>query len=72
MDCKDALKDLRKKCLLSQEDFAKVIGVSFSTVNRWENGRAIPTYKTLRKINAYCRENNICLDLAEFLKEDKI
>ena len=50
MACKNILKDVRKRCLLSQSDFADAIGVSFSTVNRWENGRAIPNYKTLKKI----------------------
>lgn len=33
---------LRKKLFLSQEDFAKEIGVSFATVNRWESGKVSP------------------------------
>ncbi len=45
MVCKNILKDVRKRCLLSQSDFADAIGVSFSTVNRWENGRAIQTIR---------------------------
>ena len=36
MDFASTVKELRKRCLLSQMDFAKEIGVSFSTVNRWE------------------------------------
>ena len=56
MACKNILKDVRKRCLLSQSDFADAIGVSFSTVNRWENGRAIPNYKTLKKIKEYVEE----------------
>lgn len=27
---------------LTQEDFAHLIGVTFSTVNRWENGKSSP------------------------------
>lgn len=27
---------------LTQEDFAHLIGVTFSTVNRWENGKSTP------------------------------
>ena len=33
------IRNLRKAVLLSQESFAKELGVSFSTVNRWEMGR---------------------------------
>ena len=27
----------------SQEDLARELGVSFATVNRWENGKAVPS-----------------------------
>lgn len=47
---------LRKKLFLSQEDFAKEIGVSFTTVNRWESGKVFPNYKTLKKLADYCSE----------------
>lgn len=71
MGCKDILKDIRKRCLLSQSDFADAIGVSFSTVNRWENGRAIPNYKALKRIKEYCNQNNIDFELDKILKENK-
>ena len=38
----DELKKLREKMLLTQEEFGKLIGVSFETVNRWENGHVYP------------------------------
>ena len=34
---KDLLKNIREKTQLSQSDFGAELGVSFSTVNRWEN-----------------------------------
>ena len=71
MVSKDIIKDVRKRCLLSQSDFADAIGVSFSTVNRWENGRAIPNYKALTRIEEYCNQNGIEFELDEILKEDK-
>lgn len=67
----EILKELRIRCLLSQADFAKEIGVSFSTVNRWENGRAIPNYKTLKRIKEYCESNNIEFEVDSILKEEK-
>lgn len=53
------IKTLRQECLLSQEAFAKELGVSFATVNRWETGKTQPTYKALRTIREYCEKNNV-------------
>jgi len=46
-----ALLILRNKMFLTQEEFAKEIGVSFATVNRWENAKFEPTMKMKRKLN---------------------
>lgn len=53
------IKRVRKQQLLSQEELAKELGVSFATVNRWEKGKYKPTYKTKRVITNYCQKNNI-------------
>ena len=53
------IKTLRQECLLSQEAFAKELGVSFATVNRWETGKTKPTYKALRTNREYCEKNNV-------------
>lgn len=37
--------------MLTQKEFADYLGVSFETVNRWENGRNIPTMKIRRKLS---------------------
>lgn len=39
----EQLKALRQQQGWSQEDLARELGVSFSTVNRWENGKAKPS-----------------------------
>ena len=36
----EEFKIMRQRCLLSQATFAKEVGVSFSTLNRWEGGKA--------------------------------
>lgn len=38
-----AIRELREYLHLTQEAFASVLGVSFATVNRWENGKTGPT-----------------------------
>lgn len=55
----EEVKELRHKCLLSQTDFAREIGVSFSTVNRWETGKVKPSYKAMKRIDEYCKNNAI-------------
>ena len=37
------VRTLRKELGLSQEDFARLLGLAFQTVNRWENGLAAPS-----------------------------
>ena len=53
------IREIRKKSLMSQEAFAQVLGVSFTTVNRWESGKTEPSYKALKTIQSFCEENNI-------------
>lgn len=38
-----AIKNIRKGLNLSQEKFSELLNVSFTTVNRWENGKSKPT-----------------------------
>ena len=44
------LKHLRNKLDLSQEDLAAKLGVAFSTLNRWENGKIVPRGKAKQAI----------------------
>ncbi len=64
------IKIIRQRCLMSQEAFAQALGVSFTTVNRWESGKCKPSYKTMKLINDYCKTNNIDFDISkELVKE---
>ena len=53
------IKYIREYLSLSQADFAKKLGVNFATVNRWENGRAIPTKLAQAKLYDYCKEQGV-------------
>lgn len=59
------IKLLRQRCLLSQQDFAKELGVSFATINRIESGKSKPTYKTMKLIDEYCKKNAIDFDITK-------
>jgi transcriptional regulator with XRE-family HTH domain len=56
MNYAKTIKALRQAMLLSQEEMAEKLGVSFATVNRWENGKHEPTYKAKRSIAALCKK----------------
>ena len=59
MSYKDAIKKLRKKLLMTQTEFAKYLGVSFATINRWEGGQFEPTMKLKRKLVPLFKEHGI-------------
>lgn len=46
------IRELRKSLGLTQEEFAHAVAVTFSTVNRWENGHAKPSKLARRAIEA--------------------
>ncbi len=46
----EMIRKLRAKLELTQEQFAAKVGVTWSTVNRWENGRGKPSPLALRRI----------------------
>lgn len=50
MNWSSSIKELRKKMQLSQDELAKELGISFASVNRYENGKFEPTIKVKRKI----------------------
>lgn len=60
-DYQKMIVSLRNKLILSQEDFAKLLGVSFTSVNRWERGHHEPTIKVKRKIVELCEKQGIQL-----------
>lgn len=50
MDWAKTIKLLREKMLLTQQEFASRLDVSFASVNRWENGEHEPTMKVKRQL----------------------
>lgn len=58
-DYQKMIVSLRSKLILSQEEFATLLGVSFASVNRWERGHHEPTIKVKRKIIELCKKQGI-------------
>ncbi len=68
-DYAKAIKQLRNKMILSQIEFAKLLGVAFSTVNRWESGLYSPTIKAKRKLAPLFEKYKVVLEEKEDGKE---
>ena len=54
----EMVKFVRAKLLLSQEDLANKIGVSFATINRWEKG-VEPQFLTKARFEKFCQDQGI-------------
>lgn len=61
----DEIKKIRQKCFLSQEAFGREIGVSFSSINRWESGKTKPNIATMKKIKDFCETQSIDFSVLE-------
>lgn len=55
----ELLKHIRTFSNMSQAEFAEYLNVSFATVNRWENERAIPNKLAQSKIYDFCKKNGV-------------
>ena len=50
------VKEIRRQLALSQEDLARQIGVSYATVNRWENCQSKPSKLAKAQFDAFCKK----------------
>jgi len=49
------VRGIRDRLGLTQEKFAAKVGVTFPTINRWENGRARPSPLALQRLEEVLR-----------------
>ncbi|MEP0923445.1 helix-turn-helix transcriptional regulator [Leptolyngbya sp. ST-U4] len=55
-DIADLVLELRQQLGLTQEELAARLGVSFPTINRWENGRNKPSRIAVKLIRGTLEE----------------
>ncbi len=70
MSFASGIKNIRQQSFLSQETFAQELGVSFTTVNRWESGKSKPSYKAMKQIDDFCKSHNIDFDINKEIVEE--
>ena len=50
----ELVKEIRRQLSLSQEGLARELGISFATVNRWENGVVKPSKLAKAQLERFC------------------
>ena len=50
------VKEVRRQLALTQEELAHALGVSFATVNRWENGKTVLSKLAQRQFEQFCAQ----------------
>lgn len=58
----DKVKHVRKKLYLSQEALAQQVGVSYATINRWENEHGLPNLVMEAKFDDFCIDKGITFE----------
>ena len=53
------IRNIRSCLGLNQKEFGALLGVTFTTVNRWENGHSAPKPKMQEQIYLLCKEKNL-------------
>lgn len=61
MTRQEAVKPIRQRLELSQEDFARAIDVTVSTVNRWENLHIRPSRLAWKAIQTVAASRGVAL-----------
>ena len=53
------IKYIRASSNMNQEQFASVIGTTVQSINRWENGKALPNPMAQKQLYQFCLDNHI-------------
>ena len=65
----ETIKNIRNILSISQEQLARDLNVSYTTLNRWENNRTSPSRLAKMKIAEYCSKNKLPQDIINVFKE---
>ena len=62
---KELIKTIRASANMSQEQFASALGTTAVSINRWENGKAIPNQMAQTNLYQFCKNQQI--DVADIV-----
>jgi len=59
LEFSEIVKNVRNILRLSQSELAEALGVSFATINRWENKKSVPSKLAQKSFYDFCENNFI-------------
>lgn len=62
------VKKVRLELSLTQKELAQALNVSYTTINRWENGHVVPSNLAQKSFFDFCESNFI--NVSQLLKQD--
>ena len=71
MTLSQKVRYIRAERLLSQQECADAVGVSYSTVSRWEREHRKPQAKAIGKLMIWCKNNGVDLSDVEENYDDE-
>ena len=69
MPLSESIKNIRTLLSISQEQLARDLNVSYTTLNRWENNRTSPSRLAKMRIAEYCSEKKLSQAIINAFKE---
>ncbi len=72
MFMQNMVKNIRLYVGLSQMDFAEKLGVTFATINRWENSKVSPNKLAQIRLYEFCKENAVPVWIKCSCKESRM
>ena len=67
MKLADLIKKIRYEFCVSQDEFAKELGLDQRTISDWEKDKKKLSISSLKKLATFCAKNEIEFDMAEFV-----
>lgn len=71
MKFSQAVRQVRESLRLSQMAFAKELGASFTSINRWENEAQKPSPLAMKMLKAFCIERGLKFEFEDTTASDE-
>ncbi|KAB4837411.1 helix-turn-helix domain-containing protein [Lawsonibacter faecis] len=68
MPIEEILRSIRKELNISQEQLARELNISYTTINRWENSRRTPSRLAKMRLLEFCVAHGISKEIINTLE----
>lgn len=68
MTLDNVLKNIRKELNITQEQLARDLNISFTTLSRWENNRNKPSKLARMRLAEYCTKKGVSSEIVAELE----